>query len=451
MLKKLTEMNNSFAIDRQTQEDLNLLGKYKTNSVFNLYNQTITRGGEILLEQMFKNPLINPKEINDRKEIFEFFAKNSLKFPFTKEDIKMTESYLENSDAGNILISFLSNGQRYLKKLIANDKEYDTLFAGFRCSLNMIKNLYKYVEMLSGLSAPEHYGRQIGEIIELLNNKKLLWILRMNEPDQISFRNFALCDHSMRYSLSEQLRVIMEFVSNLDLYVAVSDTGVKKGFVYAEAMDGSELEIDIEGIYHPYVKDAVPNNLKINKLNNVLFLTGANMAGKSTLMKSLGISLYLAHMGFPVAASSMSFNVCDGIYTSINVPDNLNLGYSHFYAEVMRVKKIALEVASGKRLLVIFDELFKGTNVKDAYDATVTLTESFAEIERCAFVVSTHIMEAGVYLSERCKNIRFKYLPSKLKGKVPVYPYTLEEGISDDRHGMTIINNEKIIETIYGC
>jgi DNA mismatch repair ATPase MutS len=182
--------------------------------------------------------------------------------------------------------------------------------------------------------------------------------------------------------------------------------------------------------------------------NNVIFLTGANMAGKSTFMKSFGIAVYLAHMGFPVPAKSMNFSVKDGIYTSINVPDNLNMGYSHFYAEVLRVKKIAEEVSAPKNLVVIFDELFKGTNVKDAYDATLAVSEVFAEHRNCFFIISTHIVEVGQALGERTHNIRFVYMPTEMQGKVPVYTYRAREGISSDRHGMMIIENERILEII---
>jgi DNA mismatch repair ATPase MutS len=126
------------------------------------------------------------------------------------------------------------------------------------------------------------------------------------------------------------------------------------------------------------------------------------------------------------------------------------MGYSHFYAEVVRVKKIANEVSSGKKLIIMFDELFKGTNVKDAYDATVAVTEAFSKIKKCSFIVSTHIMEAGLTLKVRCSNIQFKYLPTIMNGNTPVYPYILDDGISNDRHGMMIINNEKIIEIIKG-
>lgn len=84
----------------------------------------------------------------------------------------------------------------------------------------------------------------------------------------------------------------------------------------------------MKGVHHPRIDGAISNDVDVTVDKNVFFLTGANMAGKSTLMKSFGIAVYVAHMGFPVAATSMKFRIQDGMYTSINVPDNINLGYS---------------------------------------------------------------------------------------------------------------------------
>ena len=158
----------------------------------------------------------------------------------------------------------------------------------------------------------------------------------------------------------------------------------------------------------------------------------------------------MAHMGFPVAARAMRFITQDGMYTSINVPDNINMGYSHFYAEVLRVKKVAVEVSLSKRLVVIFDELFKGTNVKDAYDATLAVTEALAKRRSCSFMISTHIIEVGQDLGRKCDNVTFAYLPTVMKERVPTYTYKLEPGITSDKHGMIIINNERILEILWG-
>jgi DNA mismatch repair ATPase MutS len=241
----------------------------------------------------------------------------------------------------------------------------------------------------------------------------------------------------------------MQWFYETDAYLSIAKVSRKRGFTYAKTLpfEAGKNRIEIKNVYHPSIEKAVANSITLTHDRNVLFLTGANMAGKSTLMKSFSIAVYLAHMGFPVAAEEMTFSVQDGIYTSINVADNLNMGYSHFYAEVLRVKQVATQVAAGKNLVVVFDELFKGTNVKDAYDATVAVTEAYSEYRNCSYIVSTHIIEAGHTLRDK-KSFQFVYVPTIMKDGVPTYPYRLKEGITDDRHGMIIIQNEKIIETI---
>ena len=114
------------------------------------------------------------------------------------------------------------------------------------------------------------------------------------------------------------------------------------------------------------------------------------------------------------------------------------------------MKKVVMQLQQTKNLVIVFDELFRGTNVKDAYDATLAVTEAFAGVPNCLFLISTHIIEVGLVLKERCKNIRFVYLPTKMEGSKPVYTYRLAEGITNDRHGMIIINNERIIDIING-
>jgi DNA mismatch repair ATPase MutS len=143
----------------------------------------------------------------------------------------------------------------------------------------------------------------------------------------------------------------------------------------------------------------------------------------------------------------MDFSVMDGLYTTINLPDNLGIGASHFYAEVQRVKKMAAELGAGKSLFVLFDELFRGTNVKDAHEGTVALTRAFARKKNSLFIISSHIVEAGEELKQQT-NIGFHYLPTIMNGNVPEYTYTLREGITDDRHGMIIIMNEGILNIL---
>lgn len=442
--------NMKFVIDKQTLEDLNLLGKYKINSVFNLYNHTITRGGGLVLERMFLNPLTNADEINARRDIFVFFQKENFLFPFSKKEFDLSERYLGDTDHKNIVVSILNHVRLKALQLIANDEEFGLLQQGLEATTTLLEKLEVFMKTLLEAARSASYRESVEKALNILHDKRLGWIFSGNKREKLKFWQLTFYDHMLRYSISESLSELMKIVHDLDVYIAVSGIGKKRGFVYAAANESDKTNIEIEGVYHPCIPNAIANDIHLDNSSNVFFLTGANMAGKSTLMKAFGVAVYLAHMGFPLAVKSMDFTVQDGIYTSINVPDDLNLGYSHFYAEVVRVKKIAIEVASGKNFIIMFDELFKGTNVKDAYDATVAITEAFSKIHDCAFIVSTHIMEAGLTLKEKCNNIKFKYLPTIMQGSIPSYPYILDDGISNDRHGMMIINNEKIIETISG-
>lgn len=171
------------------------------------------------------------------------------------------------------------------------------------------------------------------------------------------------------------------------------------------------------------------------------------MAGKSTFLKSLGLAIYISHLGFPVPAKKMKTSVYNGIITTINLSDNINKGYSHFYSEVRRVKEVAIKLKDKNRLFVIFDELFRGTNVKDAFDASLLIIESFAKINESTFFISTHITEIAERL-EKFSNIDYKYFNSELIDDKPVYKYELKEGVSHERLGMHIVRNEKIIEIL---
>ena len=86
--------------------------------------------------------------------------------------------------------------------------------------------------------------------------------------------------------------------------------------------------------------------------------------------------------------------------------------------------------------------------MKDAYDATVAVTEAFAANKNCVFIISTHILEAAEELKHRCDNMNYIYLPTIMKDGVPTYTYKIVKGITEDRHGMIIIRNEKILDIL---
>lgn len=437
-----------FYVDKQTLEDLGILGKFKPQSIVNLYAHTHTRGGERLMDSMFQHPLSDAAQINRRAGIFGFFSRAGVEFPLDDALFETTEHYLSNSGRTTAVTTYLHTFRRKFMQLAASDKEYGLIEQGIAATCELFGRMRDFVEELQASEGAAVYGDKLGEIHEILAGKSFTWTSSVKDGEKLPLLGIARYDNILRSQCSAQMKRLLEFIYEIDVMTSVGKIARERGFVAAKALDYGAGILDIRGFRHPQLTGAVANDIRIDRNENVFFLTGANMAGKSTLMKSVGISVYLAHMGFPVSAGSMEFSVLDGLFTSINVSDNLNMGYSHFYAEVLRVKSVAVAVSESKNLLVIFDELFKGTNVKDAYDATVAVTEAFSHHRNCAFIISTHITEAGDALIARCANMRCQYLPTIMEGSRPKYTYTLTPGITADRHGMMIINNERIVETI---
>ena len=144
---------------------------------------------------------------------------------------------------------------------------------------------------------------------------------------------------------------------------------------------------------HLMLTAAVPNPVALNQSQRLLLLTGPNMAGKTTYLRALLTALYFAHLGMGVPAAEFSFSPLRHLISSISLSDNLSEGVSYFRAEGLRVKAIATAVHGGGRTVAIMDEPFKGTNVKDAFDASLAVLEKLAEKTACLIVVSSHLIE----------------------------------------------------------
>lgn len=444
----------SFIIDKQTLDDLNLLGRYRSSSVFNLFSKTVTHGASRVAEAMFGEPFTDVEAINERSGIIDFFKENKSFFPFDNGQIEKVELYLSNPAHPAGVVAVLNSFRRKFLSYISASNEYDFIYGGMCATVSFLRQANAFLDTMLGKELPAGYLELLKSARRMLAAEPFGKILAAAESGHLPVLKAAIRDYRLRGSHIDTVNRILKIIYDLDVYITAANTAKEHGFCLPRALprNGKNSIVSIANIRHPLLPKGVPNTLLFSEKQNTLFLTGANMAGKSTLMKSFGIAVYLAHTGFPVPADRMEFSPMDGMYTSINVPDNMAKGLSHFYAEVLRVKTVSEKVASGKRLVVIFDELFKGTNVKDALDATVGVTKAFSAYKGCAFIVSSHIIEAGEALAEKAPDIEFAYLPTVMKenGR-PSYTYKLEKGITGDRHGMMIIHNEQIIETIEGA
>ena len=418
--------------DDQTIDDLRLFAKRDHSGIYDIYNNTFTRGGESVLEQMFRNPLADLELITHRASIINGYARLRPVFPFTASMLDSVEKYMAFSKEN-------TDGQQPAM----GEKEISD---GVMAIISLFHAMRDYLAT-GDIAKIAALDKDRAEMISLLNNPALEPVFNEKPKSKLSYAAITAYDVLLRVREKSKVTNVLQFVYLLDVYISVAGIANKRNFVFPIAHPKGSNILKLEAVYHPELENPVANDLTMDSKKSVVFLTGANMAGKSTFLRSFSTAVYVAHMGFPVAARAMEFSVMDGVYTTINLPDNLGIGASHFYAEVLRVKKIANELSLGRSIFVLFDELFRGTNVKDAHEGTVSITKAFAGKKNSMFIISSHIVEAGDELKTK-PNIGFHYLPTRMNGNVPEYTYTLEEGITDDRHGMIIIRNEGILETL---
>jgi DNA mismatch repair ATPase MutS len=239
----------------------------------------------------------------------------------------------------------------------------------------------------------------------------------------------------------------MEVFHRLDAWYSMAVAVKKYNLHFPRFIEQDQPYLKAEGLYHVLLEKPVAYDLVMDPDQNFLFLTGANMAGKSTLIKAVGSSVFLAHIGMGVPAKDMELTVFDGLLSNINVMDNIAKGESYFFNEVQRIKNTIHKINDGKKWLVLIDELFKGTNVQDAMKCSLTVIKGLIKIHNSLFILSTHLYEIGEELKQH-PNISFKYFETNVHEDQLSFSYQLKEGISNDRIGYVILKREKVVEML---
>jgi DNA mismatch repair protein MutS len=286
-------------------------------------------------------------------------------------------------------------------------------------------------------------------IQDILRQDDFAAISSLSKKKKLNGIDIAKADLLFRYTGYDRFKVLLDIIYQLDIFITVAARAKTLGFSFPALNTNGGQVLKLYGLFHPFIKLPIPNDIAFNDDKNICFVTGVNMAGKSTFLKSTGISVFLAHIGFPVPAAYMETSIFDGLISTINLSDNLQHGNSHFYTEVARVKHVAVKMAQSQNIVVIFDELFRGTNVKDAFDASLSVITAFSRLKKGIFIISTHIVEVAYELSA-IPNIAFKYVETTFDNGIPKYSYQLRDGITEERLGMWIVKNEGIVEIIEG-
>lgn len=188
---------------------------------------------------------------------------------------------------------------------------------------------------------------------------------------------------------------------------------------------------------HPLLtQKRMTNNLKFEDQTRVLLITGSNMSGKSTLLRTAGINLVLAYAGAPVCAKSFYCSIMK-IYTCMRISDNLEKNISSFYAELLRIKDIVKATKNKEQVFFLLDEIFKGTNSQDRHEGAKILIKNLLRNDGMG-LVSTHDLELGI-MEKNNKSIKNYHFQEYYKDDEIYFDYKLKPGVSPTRNAMYLI------------
>jgi DNA mismatch repair protein MutS len=228
-------------------------------------------------------------------------------------------------------------------------------------------------------------------------------------------------------------------VAELDVLASLADVGAREGYVRPTVTDGYDL--DIVGGRHPVVERMmlrdkfIPNDVRLVEDARLVILTGPNMAGKSTILRQVGLIVLLAQIGSFVPATSATVGVCDRVFTRVGASDNLVRGQSTFMVEMAETSAI-LHTAT-RRSLVLLDEIGRGTSTYDGVSIAWAVSEHLHERVGCKTIFATHYHEL-VQLADELVAVRNYNVGVREIGDQILFLHRLQPGGADRSYGIEV-------------
>ncbi len=436
-------------MDSPTLKDLEIFESASGGqTLFDLCNQSRTEGGTRILRLRMKAPWSNPERIRETQQALTFIQEHRSAFD------KLPSAYATGrvQHYAQDILPIVTHGNSLEFALNAfslwanHDTHYRSIARGVQITCRLIQGLREFTAQVE-LQSPAGELVHIFQKLRTLLDRPGLPMVPTRDYGGWAF-NILRLDQDFRIHEKETVSSLLALIFEIDALVAMADVTRNNGYVMPSVEEGP-MRVVAEGLTHPLLQPAVANPVDINQEQRVLFLTGPNMAGKTTYLRAFATSLYLAHLGMGVPASQFSFVPAERLFSSISLSDSLSSGISYFRAEALRVKAIAAAISEGYRVVAIMDEPFKGTNVKDAFDASRAILERFSTKEECLFMFSSHLIELSEDIGNTGK-IDCRYFEAEEgKGKLR-FDYLLRPGVSSQRLGMRVLREEGVFELLDG-
>lgn len=433
-------------IDKVTFNDISIFHPEEEFSIFHRLNFTKTIGGKEWLRRFFMEPHHDLRRIIGVQNIIKTLLNHIDDWPkeITNGTVIMMDKFLDyNLDP----VPQRPTAINSFTYKVLHTQDYAMVKFSVKHFSDFFRGLKKLLVLLKEAELPANLSFYVERMETIMQEKPLQQLADTGGDEKFSAAQNLYYAYFLRRDYKTDILELIDIFSRLEAWYSMAMAVKTYDLKFPDFIEQEDPYLRAEGLYHVMLQNPTAYDLVLEPDQNFLFLTGANMAGKSTLIKAVGSAVFLAHIGMAVPARNMRLSLFDGLLTNINVADNIAKGESYFFNEVQRIKNTIYKINDGKKWLVLIDELFKGTNVQDAMKCSLTVIKGLIKIKNSLFILSTHLYEIGEELKQ-FPNISFKYFETNVADDQLEFSYQLKEGISNDRIGYVILRREKVVEML---
>ncbi len=342
------------------------------------------------------------------------------------------------------LVDISREGKGALARLESEEREA-TGIGSLKVRYNRVFGYYIEVTRANLKHVPEHYIRK-----QTLANAE-----RYYTPELKEFEAKVLGAEERRtaleYDLFVQLRdrvadrarelgALADRLADIDAVLTFAELAVRHGYVRPEVDDGTR--IDLEASRHPVIEQMklgerfVPNDVVLDRdENQLMIVSGPNMAGKSTVMRQVALVVLMAQIGCFVPAKRARIGVADRIFTRVGASDNIARGQSTFMVEM--AETAAILAGATDRSLAILDEIGRGTSTFDGVAIAWAVAEHIADAIRCRTMFATHYHELAELAGTRDHVANYNIAVSEMGGRV-IFLRRLRPGGTSRSYGIQV-------------
>ncbi len=244
----------------------------------------------------------------------------------------------------------------------------------------------------------------------------------------------------------DHLPVWLEMIGTIDAFISLGNYSYNNpSFAFPE-LSHDKVLLSAENLGHQLIDEnrRVSNDFSLSHQGMICIISGANMAGKSTFLRTVAVNYILAMAGAPVCASSMSF-VPLRLFTSMRTTDSLSNNESYFYAELRRLKTLKSRIASGEKMLFILDEILKGTNSADKSMGSKLFLQQMVNLGASG-MIATHDTSLGEMEKENPGVVINRCFEIEIDGETVLFDYKLREGITRKMNAALLMKQMGILE-----